>query len=381
MKQTLWFVSSTIHFSATFETFSMTTVEKNGLYVSSWEYLYLGEHIPRGLPNQLFSQHPWLLILFENIYCDENALKAEWNAYQALQWTNSKLFAILGSSERGIIQALPMQSYLAGRAGYIRNEVGVPSPADFQMSLEDKDDHDLLVYKTAILEPFLDQYKLCLYDWSLSVPRPVISEAIEGKVKNVIRGRCPKLLLTLDMSELNSANKQVFRSLLEFERQGLAKIRRGLLDQERDVLPHLKKRLDDYRKIDIELSEGLEERLGKLLLYRDRFGRNGGWGLVSRYLEAMSSAIPVPPAELGRMLGEIEQCLDRSLGKPTLPEYGKAIWSIVKEAAHLIPGIHQIMTGASMKKESHHLQRLLEENLSYYRGDSRQKTSGKVLDI
>ena len=82
---------------------------RHGLYLASWEYLYLRQRKPAGLPNQLFFHHPWLLIPFENIYCDQNAYDAEWKAWKQLGWTNSGLFVKL--AERGIIQ--PIATILA----------------------------------------------------------------------------------------------------------------------------------------------------------------------------------------------------------------------------------------------------------------------------
>jgi hypothetical protein len=161
----------------------MSPLTPQGLYLGSWEYLYLAGTRPRGLPNQIFSHHPWALIVFENIYCDKYGLEGERAAFDALQWTNSKLFIDLAHPVRAVIQPIDGEAILRTSVESTRRSEGFESEHRFQTALTQASDEDLSKWKIRLITPLLRERKLHLYDWPSAqegapLPFPLV-EAVE----------------------------------------------------------------------------------------------------------------------------------------------------------------------------------------------------------
>jgi len=153
------------------------------LFLASWEHLYLvPAGVPAGLPNQLFSRHPWALILFENLYCDENGLKGEQNAAEQMKWTNSELFVRLASSKYDIIKPLNLKVQLHADVAEIKRSFKVLHDGmsiNKAIAAESVSVDELFEWRLQLLKGFLDREKLVLYCYgprSLIVIRPVTSE-------------------------------------------------------------------------------------------------------------------------------------------------------------------------------------------------------------
>lgn len=81
--------------------------EKSKLLLSSRFYAYVKGGSPWGLPGELWSEAPHLVVLFDELICDEEAFKAEKLAHQELKWVTSGLFVEL--KNEGILQPVNMR--------------------------------------------------------------------------------------------------------------------------------------------------------------------------------------------------------------------------------------------------------------------------------
>lgn len=289
----------------------MADIKQYGLYLGSWEYMYLGTGLPRGLPNQLFSKNAYLLILFENIYCDENGLIGEQNAYNQLGWTNSKLFIDFASSKCRIIQPLPINSIVENRVSNLRIEKGISNEYDFQKTITQAHFDELLQFKYEVLFPFINENRLIAYEIDFDFVENAKPIRSVSSVHDILNVKCPHVYLSKRINELSSKNLQIFHDLQNYERNILLKLRKGDLEQETVYLPYLKNRIDDYRKIDIELSAGISKRFEDILRYRERFSSRNGWKYVREYFEAYNSIVPVDIEELVKLQNQIQVCLEK----------------------------------------------------------------------
>ncbi|MFV9646267.1 MAG: hypothetical protein ACNYWU_10630 [Desulfobacterales bacterium] len=358
----------------------MATIDEYSLYLASWEHLYLLPNgVPAGLPNQLFSRHPWALILFENLYCDENGLKGEQNAAEQLNWTNSELFVKLSSPKYSIIQPLnlksPLRPFVDDVKGEFKKEhkITVAKAIDGDTVSVD----ELFEWRLKLLRPFLGEHKLILYDWPVARYGVTIPTSLQMSVRDVLGLKAAAVPLSKDVTtELSLERKQIFDSLQEFEREPLRHLRSGRLPQP-EYLEILKQRTKDYREVDMEMVEGIDQKLGRILRLRERFEKRGGWKLVRDYLQAYDrEAHP-------KDLNEIDKALRDRLNycfKPLLSEFGPATWHIakglVKGVVSLLPGIGEAMTIAEttneVAKPAKELGGLMSETIQFFRGEIRR---------
>ncbi|MBK7407380.1 MAG: hypothetical protein IPJ40_04385 [Saprospirales bacterium] len=197
---------------------AMNSIKKYALYLGSWEHMYLGTGVPRGLPNILFSNHPWLLILFENIYCDENGLIGEINAYEQLGWTNSKLFNDLSKPSIGLIKPIDIKTIISERINIVSKNLEITDKTEFQRKIAVMKDKDLLQYKLTLLQPLFIDFKLVFYDFPTANLVSVIPISLREAVEEVLQSIAPHLVLSKKISELSPKRIQIFQDLQVFEK-------------------------------------------------------------------------------------------------------------------------------------------------------------------
>lgn len=347
-------------------------IEEHSLYLASWEHLYLLPNgVPAGLPNQLFSRHPWALILFENLYCDENGLTGEQNAAQQMNWTNSDLFVRLASPKYDVIRPLDLKSPLRPFIDDVKSDfkrshhISVTEAIDNEAVSVD----ELFEWRLKLLKSFLSEHRLVLYDWPLAQYELPIPTALQVAVKDVLGIEAAPIPLSKDMNtELSPARKEIFDSLQEFEREPLRHLRSGRMSQA-EYLSILKQRIKDYREVDMELVEGIDTNLDRILRLRERFGKRGGWKLIRDFLRAYKQNAEA------RELKEIDKALRGKLNycfKPLWAEYGRATLSITKGAASLLPIIGGPMAAAEMIEPAKEVLGLASESVQFFRGQIRQ---------
>lgn len=350
----------------------MATIDEYSLYLASWEHLYLlPSGIPAGLPNQLFSRHPWVLILFENLYCDENGFKGEQNAAEQMNWTNSELFVRLASPKYSIIQPLNLKAPLRPFVDDVKSDFEKERGASVEKAIDSElvSVDELFEWRLRLLRPFLGEHRLILYDWPLARYGLTIPVSLQKAVKDVLGLEAAAVALSKDVTtELSPERKAIFDSLQEFEREPLRHLRSGRLPQP-EYLEILKQRIWDYREVDMELVEDMDSKLERILRLRERFGQRGGWKLVRDYLKAYNQAFHP------RELNEIDEALRDRLSycfKPLLSEFGPATLSIAKGAVSLLPRIGEAITVAEMMEPAKEVAGLLSETVQFFRGQSRR---------
>jgi len=349
----------------------MATIEEYNLFLASWEHLYLlPEGVPAGLPNQLFSRHPWVLILFENLYCDENGFRGEQNAAEQMKWTNSELFVRLASSKYDIIKPLNLKTPLRAHVDDVKKDFGKKHSVSITKAIKDKSVSvdELFEWRLQLLRRFLDEHKLVLYDWPIARDDRTIPESLQMAVKDILDLEAAAVPLTKDMAELSPERKRIFDSLQEFEREPLRLLRSGRLPQPK-YLETLKRRIHDYREVDMELVKGVDTNLDRIIRLRERFGVRGGWKLVRDYLKAYDRA--AHPKELNEIDKALRDRLEYCF-KPLLKEFGPATWKIAKGAASLLPRIGEAKDVVEMKEPAKEIWELLSESVRFFRGEIRR---------
>lgn len=192
-------------------------IDEYSLYLASWEHLYLLPNgIPAGLPNQLFSRHPWTIILFENLYCDENGLKGEQNAAEQLKWTNSELFVRLASSKYNIIQPINLKSPLRPFVDDVKAEFKKEHGTTVTKAIDSDivSVNELFEWRLKLLRPFLNEHRLILYDWPVARYGITIPTALQMSVRDVLGLQAAAVPLSKDVTtELSPERKGIFDSL------------------------------------------------------------------------------------------------------------------------------------------------------------------------
>jgi hypothetical protein len=343
-------------------------INEYGLYLASWEHLYLIPNgVPAGLPNQVFSRQPWVLILFEHIYCDEHGLRGERNAATRLGWTNSRLFVKLASAELGIITPVnlstPVNPYVKDVQSHFESCHAMDINAAVKADAVTVD--ELFDWRLQLIEPFLNQHRLILYDWPLAGRRPTLPAIIKDIVAPLPPLKIPKVPLTRDWSELTDDAAQVFRQLQDFEKPHLIRLRTGQITQP-DYLTILEERRDDYRKVDLEITPGTDANLYDILRYRDRFGKRGGWKLLRNLLTEERQGADAEA--LAPLVEELRKRL-KSCALPTMSELADASWGFAKALIKTQPPFNKIETASSLGKGGRNLANLIKEAFYYFRGD------------
>jgi hypothetical protein len=89
-----------------------TLTQETTLLLSSRFYAYTRGGKPWGLPNHLWSESPHVMLLFDSLVCDENALRAEELGKDRLGWVMSGLFLKLKAE--GILQVRDTEDVVRG---------------------------------------------------------------------------------------------------------------------------------------------------------------------------------------------------------------------------------------------------------------------------
>jgi hypothetical protein len=344
----------------------------HSLYLASWEHLYLIDGgTPAGLPNQLFSRHPWAIILFEQLYCDRNGFLGEQAAAQVMGWTNSKLFCELASNKYGVL--IPVST----RHSLPTSQVKTSFQSKFGVSVaeavaaDDVNVDELLFAKTRqeLLQPFAETNKLIIYDWSVARLADPIPITLRTVVEDVLGAEVTAVPLALDVfAELPPLYADLFRELQDFEREPLRHLRSGRVSQP-EYLKLLSANVTKHREIDMQISVGLDERLVRLMRLRDRFGKRGGWKVVRDFMAAYDRAAPVDELlEIKRALVEkLQYCF-----KPVASEFGPATVRLTRALAQLQPLVHEATVASEVAEAAVTLRNLLSELVTYFRGDYRR---------
>ncbi len=352
-------------------------IEECGLYLASWEHLYLVTNgIPAGLPNQLFSRQPWALILFEHIYCDKNGLRGEEHAAEVMGWSNSKLFSDLASTKYDcIIKPLEVRHSLPTdrvARDFARANQGTSVDDVLALNYQPYDEQLFAQTRQDLLKPFLETHKLVLYDWQFSRLNDPLPVALKDSAVDVLNVAMRETPLSPDIfAELPANLGALFRELQEFEREPLRDLRSGRVTQE-DYLKLLYENVRKHREVDAFLVPFIKKNLPRILELRNRFLKRDGGTTVRKYLAAYDR--PAPAEELADLQAELDGKLAYCF-KPLMSEYGPAVARITKSLATLDPIVHKATVALEVKDEIGTIGRLLREHVAYFRGDWRRPGS------
>lgn len=340
------------------------------IYLASWEHLYLlPQGIPAGLPNHLFAQHPWLLIVFEHLYCDENGFQGEQYAAGVMKWTNSELFVRLATSGYGIVRPInvnvPLLPYVRRVKKAFKKKHG--RSIKKAVSNEAVTVHELFRWRLRLLEPFLQQRHLILYDWPLAA-QPSIPVALSKAVRDVLALDISPVHLGKDIAtELSPERRRIFHELQEFEKKPLEHLRAGRMS-DHEYLKIISDRMADYREVDMELQHGLDARLATILRLRDRFGPKG-WNLVREFLAA--SARGAFASELNEIDAALRKRLEHCF-KPTFAEYGRAVAKVANGLLEFVPYVGTAKDAVGLVDPLRELGELTRETVAFFHGKTRR---------
>lgn len=352
-------------------------IQEHSLYVAGWEHFHLlGNDTPTGLPNQLFSQQPWLLILFEHIYCDLNGLKGEQNAAEEMGWVNSELFVKLASAKYDILHPVVVSEMVRPVAPAVsrafENEHGMPLQT--AVAMESVSVEELFAWRLQGLQPFLRQHSLVLYDWPLARHDHEVPLAVRLAAADELKVEVAAVPLAKDLaSGLDPARQALFEDLQRFEAAPLRRLREGRIAQD-EYLSILKKRKKDYREIDLELLDGVPQKLERILTLRERFGARGGWRAFRSFMQAYER--DASPRELHALEHELREKLQYCF-KPTLKEFGPALVKILRGAAKLNPVVHEIEVAHEMTKGALQAETPMRELIRFLRGQTRRQIANR----
>ncbi|MCP4545810.1 MAG: hypothetical protein GY835_05010 [bacterium] len=342
----------------------------HSLYLASWEHLYLSpDGLPAGLPNQIFAKSPWAIILFEKLYCDENGLRGEDNAARLLGWTNSRLFVRLVQED--VLEPLPVEAHLAMasrrlRAIFTDHTGTTPEEA---ANAETMPVEEFFAWRTELLREFLAKNRLLLYDFELFSGLWPILDALEDLAKDLLIFEIENVPLTVSPGSLSGHLRNLFDDLQRFEKEPLTRLRTGVLPQ-LQYLEILRNRASDYALIDAELSQGVEERLQRILLLRHRFGNSDGWKSVRSLLAAHHRG--ALPEELTELQHEVRRKLDDCF-KPAVGEFGRGLIEIGKGLLSLNPAVHKVEVANKVRVGARELRRPYRDLLQWIRRRSASK--------
>lgn len=344
-------------------------IHEYSLYLASWEHLYLlPDGAPAGLPNSVFSRQPWAIIIFEHIYCDQNALKGEQNAFDQLKWTNSGLFNQLASSKHGIIKPVntkvPLFAFINPIQTEFKDQHGITVEEAIRQDRVSVD--ELFQWRLKLLRPFLDQNKLVLYDWPLANDQNALPSAIEKLVQET-RLTAPRVPLTKDFTNLTPRTSQIFSLLQDLEKEPLKKLRRGEMSQP-DYLKLLTPHFDKYREVDLEIYPGTEQNFAQILRYRERFGARNGWRVLSQVLAEYQRGASAK--EIDPFLQELDECM-RKCFLPQMNEFGVAAWGVAKALLKLCPPVHKAGVALDVGKALRGAANPVVEAFRFFRGETR----------
>lgn len=341
-------------------------IQRFSPYLASWEHLYLMPGgAPAGLPNQIFGRDPWIIVLFEKLYCDVNGLKGEDNANRLLGWTNSELFLRL--VENGILEPLPTAAHVRPKAILLRESftktLGIlPEEAASTAALNVT---DFFAWRGEILRDFLEQNELILYDFDLLEAGSSPKFLDVGLTAALEQLEIPMRIasVTQSPSQLPEPLRALFFKLQDFEKEPLVRLRTGALDQ-LSYLGILQRRAEDYAVIDAELRTDLNYRWDRLLLVRQRFGERGGWAAVTDLLAAHSRA--APPDQIATLQADLREKLEEA-HNPFASEFRPGLIEIARALASLIGAVHIVEVGAKVGREAEQLSGVVKEKLKYLR--------------
>jgi hypothetical protein len=349
-------------------------IEEHSLYLASWEHFHLLDNdTPTGLPNQLFSDHPWLLILFEHIYCDVNGFQGEKNAADTMAWVNSQLFVKLASRECGeILRPVHVQSFIQPHAKDMNDRFALQHGMSLREAVasDSVTVEELFDWRLQGLAPFLEQHELVLYDWPVARHDRELPLSVRLTAKEVLGFEVAAVPLAKDFaSELPPERKALFDDLQRFESEPLRQLRSGRLTQH-EYLDILTKRIRDYREIDMVLIDQTPQRLQRILTLRERFGKRGGWVSFRRFLAAYRRA--APPQELNDLERELRTKLEYCF-LPLMKEYGPALVRILGGMARLNPIVHHAEIADEVVSGIRRGEGPMRELINFLRGQSRRQ--------
>lgn len=297
-------------------------------YLASWEHLHLVGSILSGLPNNIFSQNSWSLILFDEIYCDEVALNMEIAAAEVMGWTNSKQFVV--AKKEGILRTVRITDLAGLEIRALEKKLGISNLPTFFSQLSDD---DLFHLRHHIINSAFKNARIVTLDYyspeNLDLPK-IFVPTPEANLPVC------SVSITKDLRALPPDVRLAFEKTQEHEKKRAAEVNRGFIRQDA-FFNYLEPLRSEYHCVDRHLGADVGENWKKLFRTREKFQKKGGWHLVNNYFSLYLEDPVVFASESSAMKAQIEKTLAEALSVSG-DDFRIAGRNVFREASVFVPG-------------------------------------------
>jgi hypothetical protein len=282
----------------------------------------------------MFSEDSWLFILFDNVYCDEHALREEIKAFNILGWVNSGLTKRF--YEKGLIKTLPISELTNDVVDDFRKRLGIQDPSEVHQKFEHLTTDQLFALRYTMLDKSLPTSRFLIYDRYLSKARRP-DKLFDRAQETVLQAS--SLPLTVSFSALPESGRRLFADLQKYEQKRLHALHRNLIDADTDWYPYLNLRRNDYQRFNSIISEKTQLHVDELFRVREKFDKLNGRALVDNYLGQFLKGEPEYTDDMTALRGEIGKTLERAMSWDG-PDFVKSFIQIVTPLKFLTPLHH-----------------------------------------
>ncbi|MFC1633472.1 hypothetical protein ACFL5Z_01410 [Planctomycetota bacterium] len=237
--------------------------ENTSLLLSSRFYAYAKEGRPWGLPNHLWSEAPHLLVLFDQLCCDQAAFEAEEKGYYDLGWEMSGLFLKL--KKEGVLIPMDLRDIVCS--------VSKPRP---RLRIPGIDTHYSLKVQQQLGFPIFDWDRKIAKRASTLSPRstnvPIKYDRSARKLTDLWSIIAETKQIVPSLNTLTGQAGEAYKKALELQEPFWKQLERIEISVD-EYINNLTRWKHLYEKIDKQLRPVAQENFEKFLRFRDKTKR------------------------------------------------------------------------------------------------------------